>query len=183
MSIRLFMGPMFSGKTTKLLVRYGEGPRCVAVKPSVDGRYGAGIIKSHDGYFIAAKEITDLSAWAMASVPIDTEVVLVDEGQFVKNLAAGCVALAKMGLEVCVAALNGTSENSAWSEISALIPWCTEIVHLSASKCGVCGRSDAGAPFTKYVGAAHKDGDVAIGGQDLYSPSCAKCVFKTQTLK
>ena len=74
-SITLIYGPMFSGKTTKLIELYREtiakNRKCVAINYELDTRYGKNKIISHDGLAIDCYSITDLDDFIKNSATKD----------------------------------------------------------------------------------------------------------------
>ena len=65
MTITLIYGPMFSGKTTKLIEIYEnlilkDKAKCIAINYALDKRYGENKIISHDGLNIDCYSITNI---------------------------------------------------------------------------------------------------------------------------
>lgn len=172
MSITLFTGPMFSGKTSALISKYVDGGSTLAIKPRMDTRYSAEFITSHDGKRIPASLFS--TYLPKENIAENVRIVLIDEGQFFFNLPEACRYYAdELGLEVYVAALNGTSDMKPWPHVSHLIPVCDDIVHMKAKECSMCHQRSA--PFTIYNVPGGKVGMVEIGGADKYSPVCRTC--------
>jgi len=170
--IKLYIGPMFSGKTSKLISKYTGPEECLAIKPTQDTRCLATEIKSHDGITIPAIAIPRLDS-DKPEISLTIQRVLVDEGQFFPDLALGCMQLVSMGIDVYVAALNGTSEREPWPSVSALIPHADKIEHVTAVRCSICKKRRA--PFTAVKKGCEKTGTVMIGGAESYFPVCRNC--------
>ena len=84
MSIELWIGPMFAGKTSRLLCkarRYAvQNKKVLYLKKKVDTRYDASCIVTHDLWKEDAHVVTFLS-----ELPVsidDYDVIAIDEGQF-----------------------------------------------------------------------------------------------------
>ncbi len=176
MSITLYTGPMFSGKTSALISKYVEGCT-VCFKLVNDNRYEQETprICSHDGLSIPC---IDTPPEIDVSMAHGFDVVIIDEGQFFNNLVEVCVKLANMGVNVYVSALNGTSELGKWQTVSDLLPHCDDIIHLKAKLCMRCRKNPA--CFTALRQGIIKNGAISIGGIDKYEPVCRKCYFKPQ---
>jgi len=167
--IRLYTGPMFSGKSTKLIDSYKSGGAWVALKPKCDVRYDINCIVSHEQRRIPATIVNQNQLHLYNPAP-EVEHILVDEGQFFDDLLEGCLKFAAAGIDVRVAALNGTARQEPWPSVSRLIPYVDQIKHFY-SRCCVCRGI---APFTILNDPETKlgSGSVLIGGKDVYAPAC-----------
>ena len=77
--LTLYLGPMFSGKTTELINIANHNPDAEIIKPSYDNRYGENQIKNHNGQIIpaiSAKNRCDFNTC------FDKKLALIDEIQF-----------------------------------------------------------------------------------------------------
>jgi thymidine kinase len=176
MPVTLYIGPMFSSKTTTLIGQYAEGDT-IAYKFSADKRYSADAIVSHDGLSIPATScdllpVLEDKVRDRYGMPL-FETVLIDESQFFENLREAVGSYVKLGLKVYITALSGTSELTPWQRVSEILPICDDIVHLKAKLCMRCHRHQA--PFTAVKKDAQKIGLVDIGGADKYEPVCGRC--------
>merc|ERR1712216_348701 len=96
--IHVIFGPMFAGKTTALLERIAEdeakGKTVTLVKSSKDCRYSEDKIVSHDG---TARQCTsvfcleDLRGVIGEERWTNTDVIAIDEAQFIPDLVSFCV--------------------------------------------------------------------------------------------
>ena len=110
METELILGPMFSGKTSKLfdrLKKYLVSDRKVILfSHGADNRYAIGkrqLASSHDGIIMQAVKTKVLDS---VDIPEDVTVIGIDEGQFFEGLGDFCVKQNKLGRTVIVAALN-----------------------------------------------------------------------------
>ncbi len=174
-SIELVMGPMFSGKTTKLLqklnLRRVAKMRCLLVKYSGDTRYDKDRIVSHDGL---TKDIVTVSVTKLSELPPldDYDVIGIDEGQFFPDIADVADDLADQGKEVVVAALSSTWKREGWVPIMNLIPKC-EYIEKCRAICMICFKR---ADFSKRTNNSTEEKD--IGGEDKYKATCRSCYNK-----
>lgn len=181
MTLHLIVGPMFSGKTTRLvsLLREAQSRRLnlVAVKPRVDNRYAPRAIVSHDGQRWPAKGVT--SAAELIRMAEGATMIAVDEAQFFSlEISSALKSLSDGGAAVTVAALDRDFRGERFSTTSAILELATSVEPLTAS-CGLCGRA---AEFSQRLidgaPASVDDPTVVIGGAETYQPRCARCFWK-----
>lgn len=180
----IILGPMFSGKTTKLLEIMDaldrEGIKYMAVKPHIDDRYTE---KNENNYIVShnlkrkecklssnLKEVFQeiKSNKTISSTRSESiQYVIIDEAQFFDHLYNFCLlCLEKLKINVIVTGLDGDYQRQPMGEILNLLPIANTITKL-ASKCHIC---QAEAIFTHRIVA---DGEqVLIGGSDKYIPLC-----------
>lgn len=168
-NVVLFTGPMFAGKTERLIDIYYTKKAVFVIKPTIDTRCEFDRIVSHSGAWVPAVAAAKLLP---VPLPAHTKVVCIDEGQFFPDLVEGVVNIARLGVDVYVAALNGTSDQKPWPQISDLFPYVTEVVYIPAAVCSRCNSKPA--HFTKRL-AQSKD-VILIGGAGDYMPVCRNCL-------
>ena len=174
----IILGPMFSGKTTKILeimdVFDKKGIKYFAVKPQIDDRYTENIdnnyIISHNLKKLQCKVTSNLKdvfeeLESMQSESI--QYVIIDEGQFFQHLYDFCLlCLEKLKINVIVTGLDGDYQRKPMGEILNLIPIANTITKL-ASTCNICQEE---AIFTHRI--VNESNQVLIGGSDKYIPLC-----------
>lgn len=175
--LRLFTGPMFSGKTSRLITTVEEQrelfDRVVVIKHAVDRRFPGHSVRSHTGLTLDDA----VSMPTLDDVPVASRtLVAVDEGQFFgDSLVRLFHRIADSdGASLVVAGLDldfrrrefGAILTLAREALSAAVP--VEIHKLTA-KCALCTHP---APFTQRL-TAGGDAQVVVGGNDLYRPACA----------
>ena len=182
----MILGPMFSGKTTKLLeimdVFDKQGIKYIAVKPNIDDRYNEtdknNFIVSHNFTKRECKVTSDLkdifyeiqkNKTIESTRSESVQYVLIDEAQFFKNLYNFCIAcLEFLNINVVVTGLDGDFMRKPMGEILDLLPIANTITKLS-SKCHHEGCNDPGI-FSHRIVADQSQ--VLIGGSDKYVPLC-----------
>lgn len=170
----IILGPMFSGKTTKLLEIIenldSTNKKYLVIKPQIDDRYlndQKNFIVSHN--FIKKECIvtTDLKKILSELKPSQFEYILIDEAQFFPDLYNFTVScLEKLNINVIVTGLDGDYLRKPMGEILNLLPIADSITKLK-SKCNTCGKE---AIFTHRISAEKEQ--VIIGGSDKYIPLC-----------
>lgn len=171
MSIHLILGPMFSGKSTKLineLLRYKSlGKFIFSIKPDIDNRYSETSITTHDGISIPACTTTKLMD---VTVPYRTNVIGIDEAQFFEDLLPFIEK--NKNLIIIVAGLDGDARQKKFGNIIDLIP-IADTYTKSYAFCKVC-QDGTPAPFTKSL---YIIDPIHIGGDKEYVAVCKKHLF------
>ena len=174
-TITVFYGPMFAGKTSRLLntmeaCRQG-GCTTLLVKPRRDTRSPSNRVTTHDK--AKAAEATAVASLSDLGHPADLaeeyDVIGIDEGQFFPDLHAAMHAFADAGLAVVIASLDLDSERKAFVDLTGV-----ENPVACRSTCAMCGsREGAAFTFRHRDDASHAQ--VQVGGDDKYMPMCRAC--------
>ena len=172
----VFVGPMFGGKTTKLLSavdRYKYQKRDIfAFKPQVDQRYAKQKIVTHWGGKLKADLVSDateiLEALTLNGVDLRSQpVVAVDEAFMLKDAGTVLPSLFKAGATVIASTLQISSDGTAFPEVAGFMPYATK-VEVCPAVCTICG---ADAHYTEKVGGRIDHG-IEVGGAEMYQPRC-----------
>jgi thymidine kinase len=178
--IEVVSGVMFSGKSEELIRRVRRAiiaRKSVQVfKSHLDDRYTRlHSVTTHDG--ITAEAIpVDSSAEIMRHIRPDTNVVAVDEAQF---LDAGIVdvatALAKRGVRVIVAGTDTDFRGEPFGAMPELLA-VAEVVDKLHAICVVCG--DPACRNQRLVDgrpAVYESPTILVGGSESYEARCRHC--------
>ena len=179
-SVHLILGPMFAGKTTRLLERVKQLEESVdanvlLLKSDKDTRYAKDKVVTHDGRGRECFPVMSLELEVVVKTVGDRkwnecDVVAVDEAQFLTNLYEFCrVAADEHDKIVLVAGLNGDFKRETFGEVQETLPLCDSVTKLTA-RCE-CGRP---ALFSKRI-VNVGDGQELVGGADKYLPACRRC--------
>lgn len=174
----VFCGPMFGGKTTKLLSavdRYHYQKRDIfAFKPLIDQRYAKEKIVTHWGGELKAHLIHDANGiWeflATAKVtPSQQPVIAVDEAFMLSDAGKVLPELFKRGATVIVSTLQISSDGNTYPEVAAFMPYATKVEVCPA----VCTATACGADahYTEKIGG-RSDHGIEVGGAEMYQPRC-----------
>lgn len=183
---QLYIGPMFSGKTTGLLqalstLKYAVAhqkikKRVVLIKHSKDFNPETGELRG-----LHCSDGSDPYGWTGAELQIRSDLITdnedlsdvyaigVDEGQFFSDLREACETWLTAGVRVYVAGLSCDSEGNTWKAITDVLPMATEIVYKTAF-CVDCGGV---ATFNDCL--VPKNALVMIGGKGTYASRCYFC--------
>jgi thymidine kinase len=179
-AIEVIAGVMFSGKSEELIRRVRRAliarRRVQVFKSHLDDRYGGvGRISSHDGAEIEATPI-DRAEEIGRAVRTDTEVVAIDEAQFLDSgIVELATRLADRGVRVILAGTDTDFRGDPFGPMAALMAVAEEVEKLRAI-CVVCGelacrnqRLIDGRP------ARFDSPTIMVGGSETYEARCRRC--------
>jgi len=165
---KIFTGPMFGGKTTKLLAsleRYKyQKKKIILFKPWIDERYSKQDVVTHDGQHCPSCLIKRGEEIVEKSKLYD--VVAVDEVFMIPGSAKALIEIFTSGKSILVSSLQLSSKPDPLPEIKDILPYATHIEICPA----VCSMCDADAHYTRRK--IDTDGVVQVGGAEMYEPLC-----------
>jgi thymidine kinase len=161
-NLKLYVGPMFSGKSTKLLqqverYKYAK-KKVICFKPAMDNRYTQeGFIVTHSG--------------------IQVPCILVNHAEdirnyFIKEDLPNAIAIdeAFMIDDILISTLDMSSSMTTFQEVSTLLGHATHVKKCKAV-CTICG---ADASYTMRKEEYSDSGLIHVGGDDIYEARCLK---------
>lgn len=173
-SFTIYCGPMFSSKTSRLLMqleRYKyQHKQTVVFKPSIDGRYSDLEISTHGGWkhpAICVKEGADVLHF-LSELDSEPHVVAVDEAFMIPGISDVLIFLFKNGFNIVVSSLDIASNGKPFHEIMQMLPFATFVEKCTAI-CTICG-DNAFYTHKKIIGG--DEITVHVGGSELYEPRC-----------
>lgn len=175
--LTVIAGPMFSGKTGKLVamveVFTRMGHKVFTVKPSIDARYSQNEIYSHDHRKTPALVVDGLSPEHIIDAIIEQGVdkVIFDEVQFFdkEKVLAIIKKLKVLGAHVITSGLMYDYMRRPFGATPELLGLADERLELMAvcQKCGSLARHSERVKGGK--------GQVDVGAADKYIAVCEKC--------
>lgn len=182
--LELIMGPMFSGKTTALIDIYNKnidlGKNVYVINYSGDTRYHDSMLSTHDKRMIPcvfASRLAEVFSGDVALDIHDTDVVLINEGQFFPDLFEIVRSMVEdYGKDVYVCGLDGDFKRKKFGQLFDIIPLCDRVTKLFA-KCNICNNN---APFSHRV--SNEVEQIVIGASN-YMPLCRNCYNKNSCNK
>ena len=178
--IEIISGVMFSGKSEELIRRVRRAviarKRVQVFKSHLDARYaGLYSVTTHDGLTVEADPI-DSSGEIMRRIRPDTEVVAIDEVQFLDDgIVEVAQHLADSGVRVILA---GTDVDFRGQPFGAMAPlMCTaEVVDKLHAICVVCGGpASRNQRLVNGRPATWGSPTIMIGGHESYEARCRHC--------
>lgn len=173
--MEVICGGMFSGKSEELIRRLKRvqiaGKKVEIFKPSMDTRYDAEKIVSHDQTSIRCTPVN--SAGNILLLAWGVDVVGIDEAQFFdEGLTDVVEKLMMLGIRVIVAGLDMDYTGKPFGPMPALLAKAEYITKLHAI-CVQCGD------LANYSYRKTKTDDLLLlGERDDYEPRCRHCFYE-----
>ena len=178
--LELIIGPMFSGKTSKLLELYKQfkfcNISCVIINHSLDTRYTDKMVSTHDSIMAPCIFTDNLSKlWNIQNKTFheelqNAEVILINEGQFFEDLYEIVIDMLSKCKKVYICGLDGDFERKKFGCILDLIPVCDKVTKLNS----LCSKCKDGTPGIFSMRITNETVQTLIGS-DNYLPVCRKC--------
>lgn len=181
--ITLIAGPMKSGKSTELFRqmerKHIAGKKVLYIGPNTDTRefFARGIPRSK---LFEVANCATVKDWN--TVDQDTmhrwlngfDAIFVDEFFMIQNNVRLCSELPEDNhkCDIFFGGLIADANAKMWDELTAIEPYCDEIVKLSAV-CEECGSEHANFSYMKNI----KSGTIVVGDSE-YKALCRKCYLK-----
>ena len=165
----IFTGPMFGGKTTKMLgalerAKY-QKKKIILFKPKKDNRYSIGGVMTHTGITWDAQNVKDGND--IIKLANGADIIAVDEAFMIPGCGEALISLFKKGKSIYVSSIQLSADAQPFAEIQLMFPWATKI-EVCPAVCPVTG-DDA-----YYTIAKTKTELIQVGGQETYEPRCFK---------
>lgn len=172
--LELIIGPMFSGKTSRLVDIYKQCNFCnipvTVINHCIDNRYHDTMLSTHDKVMIPCIKTDKLLPVLLTSAIKETDVILINEGQFFSDLYEAVHMLLFIGKKIYVGGLDGDFERKKFGQILDLIPLSDKVTKLTS----LCSNCKDGTPgiFSKRI---TNQTEQTVVGSDNYIPVCRKC--------
>ena len=179
--LELIIGPMFSGKTTRLIELYhtykNQGKNVMVINYSADKRYHESMLSTHDRVMIPCIFTDKLAGLTTVSNSEynAADIILINEGQFFSDLYETVFHMVETSNKyVYISGLNADFRREKFGELLELIPICDNIVYLTA-RCHDCnGKALHSHRICSSV-------EQVLIGSDIYVPLCRQCYNHRQT--
>ena len=178
--IEVISGVMFAGKSEELIRRVRRAviarKQVQVFKSHLDARYaGLYSVTSHDGLTVDAAPV-DSADQIMRQVRPDTEVVAIDEAQFLDGgIVTVANALADRGVRVIVAGTDSDFRGEPFGAMPILMA-AAEIVDKLQAICVVCGGpATRNQRLVNGEPAPWDSPTIMVGGRESYEARCRHC--------
>ena len=179
--LEIILGPMFSGKTTRLLEIYKKASFCnkriMVINYSHDKRYSDTQLSTHDLKMIPCTQTLNLNDLYNIHTNVDNaevlkhDVILINEGQFFDDLLEWVSFLVNThSIHIYVCGLDSDFKKNKFGQIIDLIPLADNIVKLTAW----CVSCKNGTPAI-YSHRISSEKEQCIIGSSNYIPVCRNC--------
>jgi len=187
--LEIIIGPMFSGKTSKLLDIYKQCKFCnisvAVINYEEDTRYHETMLSTHDQIMIPCIQTDYLDKlWykpkerqenydklkEQYEIIKNADVILINEGQFFWDLQIIVKDMLNSKKKVYVSGLDGDYMREKFGSILELIPLCDKVTKLT-SLCGICKNGTPGIFSLRLT----KESEQKVIGANNYTPVCRNC--------
>ena len=198
--LEIFIGSMFSGKTSKLTEIYKQCMFCsipvAVINYALDKRYHDTMLSTHDKNMIPCIQTMLLAPiWETnKSNHVDSEVydpdteniarhhnqlhnadvILINEAQFFQDLYPVVESMLNAGKKIYIAGLDGDFQRKKFGQILDLIPLCDNVTKLT-SLCSICKNGESGIFSMRLTSETQQ----TLIGTDNYAPVCRNCYKST----
>lgn len=187
----IYIGPMFSGKTSKLVELYEQYNFCnipvSVINHSMDTRYHDSMLSTHNNVMIPCiqtSRLMDIWNYDIVDEPFDkhaenhlqlrqASVILINEAQFFEDLVICVQSMLNENKAIYVFGLDGDFQCKKFGGINDLIPICDNVTKLT-SLCNLCKD---GTPGIFSLRLTHEKEQMVVG-VDNYIPVCRSCYKK-----
>jgi thymidine kinase len=190
--LEIILGPMYASKSTRLVEIYKQCKFCnipvTVINHTIDNRYDNELLSTHDLVKIPCLQASDLNdiwtdngykktgekrdLWWHNAVR-DSDVILINEGQFFPDLYEVVADMVACNKKVYVCGLDGDFERKKFGTILDLIPLCDKVTKLT-SLCSMCRDGTPGIFSMRLTNEKQQ----TVVGSDNYIPVCRKCYEK-----
>ena len=183
--LEIFVGPMFSKKTSRLIDIYKQYTFCnipvEIINHCADTRYHDTMLSSHDKVMVPCIQTDKISdVWFNNNQQSDNHlklknasVILINEAQFFEDLYDCVLDMLKENKRVYIAGLDGDFSRNKFGQILDLVPMCDKITKLTAL-CSICKDGTLGIFSMRLTKETHQ----MVIGSDNYIPVCRHCYTK-----
>ena len=182
--ITLIYGPMFSGKTTKLIEIYKETltqkKNCIAINYELDTRYGKNKIISHDGLAIDSYSITNIDDFinnsATKELISSADFIFINEAQFFESILENVLYLTNiLKKNVVLCGLDLDYKRQKFGTMMDLLSKATNVFKMT----GKCVKCNGASCYSHRNVASYFQ--ILIGTSE-YIPLCETCYIRENNL-
>lgn len=179
MSIQLYIGPMFAGKTSAALQLIDTLTRqkkvFLCITSNLDKRYGEEQIINHNLKGHPATAVGRLLPLIDSTNFLEASHIIIDEAHFFPDLKEFVLLTAETyNKNVTCVGLDGDSNRKPFGEIMDLIPYCDSVTKFKAN-CRLCNNiagPQRTAIFTHRI--IDNPQQVCVGGTGQYESLCRR---------
>ena len=172
--LELIIGPMFSGKTSRIVEMYNQCKFCnipvAVINHVLDNRYDAELLSTHDKIKIPCIKASKLGDVCNDPAILKADVILINEGQFFEDLYQIVDEFLKKGKKIYIVGLDGDFERKKFGIMLDLIPLSDKVTKLT-SLCSSCKDGTPGIFSMRLTGEKIQK----LVGSENYIPVCRKC--------
>jgi thymidine kinase len=183
--LEMIIGPMFSGKTSRILEIYRKAKYCntnvFVINHSIDNRYSTDKVVNHNNESIPCTNYNMLSDFIEFLKKKENDylknsetIILINEAQFFKDIKRCVINLVEdFNFKVYLCGLDGDFKRNQFGDFLELIPYSNKITKLN-SLCFKCKNGNE-APFTYRYNNNNNNKQIMVGSNESYIPLCRSC--------
>lgn len=181
MSLELFLGPMFAGKSSEVLRILHRnkviGRKTVVITHALDKRYTEEPqLVTHNQATHPALAVHSLLTLLPSAELHTADCIIIEEAQFFPDLKDFVLNFVEaFGKHVICVGLDGDSQRNPFGQLLDLVPYCDSVTKFKAL-CKRCGDG-TDALFTYRAPTAPKT-QINVGGAEQYEALCRKHYIK-----
>jgi thymidine kinase len=176
--LEIILGPMFSGKTSRLVEIYKKNVYCnievIVINHMYDNRYDnereENMLYTHDLIKIPCIKVNKLIEYWNDEKIKKADVILINEGQFFEDLYDTVNIMLNNNKKVYIAGLDGDYRCKKFGQILDLIPMCDKVEKLN-SLCSICKNGNPGIFSLRIT----NEREQKVIGYSNYISVCRKC--------
>ena len=176
MSLHLYMGCMYSGKSTKCVNHYKKmhpTQRVCVINYYHDNRYDDTLLSTHDKVKIPCIKLLYIKDIIKQKDKYD--VFLINEGQFFNDLHNSVITLVEQHKkDVYVYGLDSDYKRKPFGQMIELVPLCTTVTKLYAN-CHKCKKINSAC----FTFRCSNETEQYLIGSDNYIPLCRECYLNS----
>ena len=176
MSLELYIGPMFAGKSTSVVAILRRQTfiniKTLCITSSLDTRYTDSSIVTHSGERYPAIAVETLMPLLKAPEFEVATHIIIEEAQFFRDLKQFvlCAVNIKKKKTICVG-LDGDSVAEPFGQLLELVPHCDHI-HKFRALCCQCKNGTEAIYTCRKAEAPEQTDQICVGGADQYEAVC-----------
>ena len=167
--LHIYVGPMYSGKTSKLIDMFISNPDSNKViidfDLNKDTKCYEGILKNHNNVQLKCMKMSTLYNYTY-----NTNHIYINEAQFFPDLVDFVLKILKCNGHIYLYGLDGDFQQKEIGFILDLIPYCDSICKLNA----LCNKCNNYAIFSKRITDSKEQYEP---DENDYIPLCRKCFY------
>lgn len=161
----IFTGPMFGGKTTKMLAAVERAKyqkkKINLFKPKRDNRYSFDKVMSHTGFAWDAQNVNNGDE--ILRLANGADIIAVDEAFMIPRCSDALIKLFRSGKSIYVSSLQLSADGEPFEEMVKMFPWATKI-EVCPAVCPITGHD------AYYTIAKTEVDRIQVGGTETYEP-------------
>ena len=178
--LHIIIGPMFSGKSTKLINQINTlkiyKKNILIINSHHDTRIDSDSIKTHNNLTYNALKLKELNLSIIPDLVSKYDVIAIDEAQFFNNLYPFIEEQLNHNIYIIICGLNGDRHQKKFGEILNIIPLSNKLDKLSGI-CSICNNGTPGEISTLKKNKNNVNNQILVGDNNTFLCVCRKHIY------